>query len=644
MLDVKRVLKSAVAPKRGEPLPLSTPWGAALDPDRILPEHPRPTMVRDRYAMLNGPWEYAVRPLEGALAGVRAERPLSPAEATEVVCGAQAPDAFEGTILVPFSPEAPLSGVGRTLRPDELLWYRRRFPAPARAAGERLIVHFEAVDWACAVFVDGRLAAAHTGGSLPFDVDITPHLGDAPEGGGQVELSLCVYDPNSAGVQLRGKQSLDPGGIWYTAQSGIWQSVWYEVVPAAHLTQATLTGDAQGVLLLDLGYTAPAACVVDAVVLDAQGMERARGRWSAPAAAEGSVHGTILVDHPALWSPDDPALYTVWLSLAAPGDADGMGTIDRVESYCAFRTVEVAADGAGTPRFLLNGEPLFLRGALDQGYWPDGLMTAPSDEALVHDIEEARRLGFNMLRKHIKVESARWYYHADRLGMLVWQDVPSGGGAYSAWWTSRIPTLFSVSWGLLDDREPGTQRRLSGEDEDYQREWTDTGTEMVKRLSGHPSIAAWTLFNEGWGQFDAVAAAERVHALDPTRPIDATSGWYDQRCGDFLSIHNYFRPLSVARDTGARQGYAAQRDGRAVMLSEFGGLTQLVAGHSSTETAYGYGNFDTLEEWRAAVRAALAEAEALEGAGLAGYVYTQLSDVEDELNGLLTYDRRVTKL
>ena len=314
---------------------------------------------------------------------------------------------------------------------------------------------------------------------------------------------------------------------------------------------------------------------------------------------------------------------------------DGVA-VDFVRSYCAFRTVEVKPDEVGVPRVHLNRAPYFVHGVLDQGYWSDGLLTAPSDDALVYDVEAMKSAGFNTLRKHIKIESERWYYHCDRIGMLVWQDCVSGGSAYSPWHTSQKPTLFSFTWGRFDDTTPSHHGALSSGEEGYRKEWTETCQEMVKLLDGHPSIGFWTLFNEGWGQFDARAATEAVRALDATRPIDATSGWYDQGCGDFLSIHNYFRPL--------RAGWSGKQWGnRAVIISEFGGLAQMTPGHTSLDHSYGYGDFVTVEDWRGAVQKLLSEAESLQVEGLAGYVYTQVSDVEEEVNGLLTYDRKINK-
>ena len=647
MLDIKRVLQSAQAPARGDLKSLSTPWGAALDPDAILAKHPRPTLRRRDFTMLNGAWDYAITVPDGALEPAPDARPHTEQEARDTVVRALRPETYEGTILVPFSPESALSGVGRIVQPNEFLWYRRLFHAPLFGTNERLVVHFEAVDWACAVYANGRLAATHIGGYLPFDVDITSCVeSDAP-----VELRVCAFDPTDAGVQPRGKQRLDAEGIWYTPQSGIWQSVWYEVVPAVHLAALTLNGGADGWLAIGADISDPEGLLDTEAMLAITVREQSgafAGRLELPLAGcvgDGAgtwrYSGTGRVDSPRLWSLDDPYLYDVEVTLH-PGT--GACREDSARSYCAFRTVEVARDDQGAARLHLNGEPLFVKGVLDQGYWSDGLMTAPSDDALVHDIETMKRLGFNMLRKHIKIECARWYYHCDRLGMLVWQDAVSGGDRYGAWQTSRKPTLFSSSWSRLRDDTPRGRKALAAGDARYREEWLASCLDMVRLLQGHPSIVTWVLFNEGWGQFDACAAAEAVHGLDPTRPIDATSGWYDQRCGDYLSHHNYFRPLEMARDTRKLQGYAAERDCRAFVLSEFGGWTQRVDGHAVTDSSYGYGNFATIEEWRDAVRATLAQADALEEQGLAGYVYTQLSDVESELNGLLTFDRRVCKL
>ena len=649
MLDFKRALAAAKVRERGEVHELMTPWGADLDAENILPEHPRPTMKRSAYTMLNGCWKYAFVPLEQQGSETSA---LSAKEARRTVERAVPPEHFDGTILVPFSPEAPLSSVSRTLQPRELLWYRRELAIPDLTVGERLLLHLEAVDWTCAVFVNGQLAGSHVGGYLPFNLDITPFLNSGSKVNDETtELTICVYDPTDAGTQLRGKQSLHPGGIWYTGQSGIWGSVWYEVVPTVHLCRLSLNGDANGTLRIEASVHGAlgSGATLEITVLD-EDVAVGSCALTLTAAADSSsvteVTGSLAIPNPHLWSPDDPFLYRIGAVLHPGTDADGAVPCkpDAVESYAAFRTVGIDRTPDGYACFFLNGKPLFLRGLLDQGYWPDGLMTAPSDEALVHDIEAARASGFNMLRKHIKIESARWYYHCDRLGMLVWQDVPSGGGEYDIWHTNRKPTLFQTTWGRFRDDVPAHCRAMSATDEDYRKEWTETCDGMIRLLASHPSIVTWVLFNEAWGQFDAVATAERVHDLDPTRPIDAVSGWYDQHCGDYLSHHNYFRPITVPSDGKKLVGYVASRGCRASVISEFGGLGRKVTGHMFSDTAYGYGDYPSLAAWQEAVRDLLEHTGALERQGLAGFVYTQLSDIEDEVNGILTYDRRVDKL
>ena len=641
MLDIRRVLASAPKKHTEETLnSLTTVWGEALDSSNVLPEYPRPRMQRDNYVMLNGVWDYTIVPVDGEI-GV------------EILAQQTIPSRWDGQIVVPFSPEAPLSGVGRTVQPSEFLWYKRKIELPKLADDQRLILHFEAVDWMCACFVDGKLVGTHVGGYLPFSFDVTDLLGSAETGesaasaartesvatadsSDTAELVLCVWDPSDTGSQLRGKQRLSRGDIWYTAQSGIWQSVWYEIVSAIHLESLTLKGDMFGALEIRANVQASGlagvqtgAFKLELTLKDELGQDVLLA--TLPVDEAGEICAELHVDDPLLWSPESPHLYAVEATLWQDGVV-----VDFVRSYCAFRTVEVKPDEAGVPRVHLNGAPYFVRGVLDQGYWSDGLMTAPSDDALVYDIEAMKSAGFNTLRKHIKIESERWYYHCDRLGMLVWQDCVSGGSAYSPWHTSQKPTLFSFTWGRFDDTTPSHHEALSAGKDGYRKEWTETCQEMVKLLDGHPSIGFWTLFNEGWGQFDARAATEAVRALDATRPIDATSGWYDQGCGDFLSIHNYFRPLRAG-------WHGKQRGNRAAIISEFGGLAQMTSGHTSLDHSYGYGDFATVEDWRGAVQKLLAEVESLQVEGLAGYVYTQVSDVEEEVNGLLTYDRKINK-
>lgn len=647
MLDIRRVLASAPKKHTEETLnSLTTVWGEALDSLNVLPEYPRPRMQRDNYVMLNGVWDYTIVPVDGEI-GV------------EILAQQTIPSRWDGQIVVPFSPEAPLSGVGRTVQPSELLWYKRKIELPKLADDQRLILHFEAVDWMCACLVNGKLIGTHVGGYLPFSFDVTDLLGSSETGESGVsaeraesvataesaatadsadtaELVLCVWDPSDTGSQLRGKQRLSRGDIWYTAQSGIWQSVWYEIVSAVHLESLMLKGDMFGALEVKANVQASGlaglqtgAFKLELSLKDELGQDVLLA--TLPADEAGEIAAELHVDDPLLWSPESPHLYAVEATLQRDG-----AVVDTAHSYCAFRTVEVKKDAAGVPRVHLNGAPYFVRGVLDQGYWPDGLLTAPSDDALVYDVEAMKSAGFNTLRKHIKIESERWYYHCDRLGMLVWQDCVSGGSAYSPWHTSQKPTLFSFTWNRFDDTTPEHHQALSAGNKGYCKEWTETCQEMVKLLDGHPSIGIWALFNEGWGQFDARAATEAVRALDATRPIDATSGWYDQGCGDFLSIHNYFRPLRAG-------WHGKRRENRAAVISEFGGLAQMTSGHTSLDHSYGYGDFSTVKDWRAAVKKLLAEVESLQDEGLAGYVYTQVSDVEEEVNGLLTYDRKINK-
>lgn len=472
MLDVKRVLKAAPTKMRSqEPLQqLWTPWGEqiasewlssnaahkafcpAKDGERklengrtpILNEHPRPIMVRSNHTMLNGFWDYAIVSIPESDNGSKWRKSatvLTRDEAVQVVKEAAIPETFDGKILVPFSPESALSGVHQTIYPDNMIWYRT-IVHPVTLGGEeavrqigdanRLILHFEAVDYVCACFINGQFAGLHVGGYLPFDVDVSAFV-DPDDA---FEIALCVYDPNDSGTQMRGKQKIEREGIWYTAQSGIWQSVWMEIVPEAYMQTLTLKGAADGRLFIraEIGGDKPNAKLHIVVTDPSDGTVVADERL---AAGVRKVRTEIETRAEHLWSPEDPYLYdvTATLEFGAVKSQEKQEKQEKpqekqdiVHSYCAFRTVEIKPDLKGVARFHLNGKPLFLKGVLDQGYWPDGLLTAPSDEALTHDITAMKESGFNMLRKHIKIESARWYYHCDSLGMLVWQDAVSGGG------------------------------------------------------------------------------------------------------------------------------------------------------------------------------------------------------------------------
>ena len=615
MLHMKKVL--GAKPKEHVEVELAellTPWGEALDPAHVLEEHPTPQFARQNYTTLNGCWKCTFiqcdhKPTDD-LGFVVTHAPIPPKE------------AFEQTITVPFSPETPLSGVKRQLQPDELLWYQRSFEAPRTNEGERVVLHFQAVDYACAVYVNARFVGMHLGGYTPFAFDITDELEPADN-----TIAVCVADPSEAGGRLRGKQRFDRGDIWYTAQSGIWQTVWMEVVPEAHIESLVIEPDlATGVLSIGTRLTLPADSSTPSLTMRVFAPDESQVAQATCAAEESTCALAVHIPNVQTWSPDNPYLYRIELTFGN----------DTVQSYCGFRTVEMRLDNTGHKRVFLNGKPLFIRGVLDQAYWSDGYMTAPSDEALVHDISAMRDAGFNLMRKHIKIESERWYYHCDRMGMLVLQDMVSGGAPeIMTWQWSYKPTLFKISWTHFRDDTKAHREKLGSGDEAYRKEWLATCCETIRVLGNHPCIIGWSLFNEGWGQFDAANACDIVRAQDPTRVIDATSGWFDQGCGDFSSVHNYFRDMKVWRD---------RRYGRAFLISEFGGYTHRVDGHSALDEAYGYEPYDDRDEWRSAVRKLLAEMDAMEPDGLAGYIFTQVSDIEEETNGILTYDRRVNKL
>ena len=553
-----------------------TPWGAALDENSILQEYPRPQLRRESYLNLNGRWDCAFTP------------------------DAEPPERFDETILVPFSPEAELSGVRRALEPGEYLWYRRRVRLPEGFKRARLLLHFGAVDQLAEVFVNGTSVRRHTGGCTPFSADIT----DAVGSGGEFELSVRVQDFTEALPLARGKQSTRPGGIWYTAQSGIWQTVWLESVPENYIKGLRLIPHFDE-KTLEVWVAGEGEC---RAVID--GVQEHSFTAGAPA--------VLPVGELEPWSPETPRLHELTLTLGE----------DRAESYFAMRkfTAEKAEDGE--MRLFLNGKPYFHNGLLDQGYWPDGLMTAPSDDALIFDIQTAKAMGFNTLRKHMKCESLRWYYHCDRLGMIVWQDMPSGGGKYSS---AAVSLPLVTGHHMRDNR----YRALARADEAGRRQFVSELREMVGALYNCPCIAMWVPFNEGWGQFDAAEICAMLKRLDPTRLVDHASGWHDQGAGDVCSRHVYFKKYRFRPDG----------DGRAVVLSEYGGYNFRIEGHSQSKKDFGYRRFSSANSYRFALRDLFrGEIAAARAEGLAAAIYTQLSDVEGETNGLVTYDRRFLKI
>ncbi len=541
--------------------PLLTRWSGDVNPGKPLPEYPRPQMVRAEWLNLNGLWEYDL-----------------PADLTTPPFGRQ----LENTILVPYPIESALSGV---MKRAEHLWYRRTFTLPAGWKGKRILLHFGAVDWETTVFVNGKAIGDHRGGYDAFSFDIT----DALHKQGTQELVVGVYDPSDAGDQPRGKQVRKPGGIWYTPCTGIWQTVWCEPVSASFITQVRIVPGSE---LKHFSLTVSTRMGGEAdsfrvTVLDGKKrVARAGGRVGKQL--------DISVPSPKLWSPESPFLYDIRISLLKGGR-----TIDEVSSYAGMRNVGVMRDERGIQRLTLNGKPCFQVGPLDQGFWPDGIYTAPTDAALRYDIEITKKLGFNMTRKHVKVEPARWYYWADRLGLLVWQDMPSA-----------------------NNTTPESRQQFETELE-----------RLVESHQIHPSIVMWVVFNEGWGQYDTERLALRVKQLDPTRLVNNASGWTDKNAGDVLDIHSYPAPRSPEPEST-----------RATVLGEFGGLGLAVSGHTWKKEHWGYQGMANADALIVKYEEFLNTIYTLhETPGLSAAVYTQLTDVEVECNGLLTYDRQVVK-
>ena len=550
-----------------------TRWAEEVTPENVHAEYPRPQLVRERWQNLNGLWEFALQP----------------------ALSKEQPEVFDQRILVPFPPESALSGV-MTRVDNQRLWYRRTFTVPEAWAGQRVLLHFGAVDWDTTVWLNGVQVGEHKGGYDPFSFDIT----EALSGAGPHELKLSVWDPADAWTQPRGKQVLSPEGIWYTPSSGIWQTVWLEPVPQTHLTGLKLEPDIDaGVLKVSAAATGNEGdTTVEVSVLDGKPV----------AEATGAVGQTLALAIPEakLWSPDTPFLYDLSVRLLRDGKV-----IDQVTSYAGMRKISFGQDEAGVTRLFLNNQPLFQFGVLDQGFWPDGLYTAPTDAALRYDLEAAKKLGFNTVRKHVKVEPARWYYWADKLGVLVWQDMPNGDALMG----------------------PGEGELLR--DEDSAEQFDLELKRLLDTHMNHPSIVMWVLFNEGWGQYDTARLTEWLKTYDPSRLINSVSGWNDMGVGDVHDIHNYPDPLAPP-----------QEPDRAAVLGEFGGLGLPVVGHTWQDQAnWGYQEYENADALLGAYQAMLKTVRNLsESQGLAAAIYTQLTDVETEVNGLLTYDRAQFKL
>lgn len=560
---------------------LYTRWGKNLDRNNPLPEYPRPQLVRDRWHSLNGVWRYAI--LDGAPGTIPAQ--------------------WDGDIIVPFSPECALSGVGRQLLPGQTLWYEREADFTPRE-GERALLHFGAVDQCCAVFINGQPVFEHAGGYWPFSVDITGFITD-----GSDTIALWVTDDIDGGPHAYGKQKLDRGGIWYTAQSGIWQSVWIEYVPENYIASLKITPQYdQGAVEFELGFSQKNPGTV-VKILDGDDIVVSSNQTA-------DAFSIQLKDFKS-WSPDNPFLYCVQIQA---------GT-DTVQSYFGMRKFGLTANAQGQPVLALNNDPLFHSGLLDQGYWSDGMYTPPADEAMVWELTQIKNMGFNMLRKHIKIEPLRWYYHCDRLGILVWQDFVNGGGPYNPMVTQALPF---IGVNLSD----GNHARFGRADAAGRAQFEADMRRTVDLLYNTVSLALWVPFNEGWGQFNSSMITERLRRLDNTRPIDSASGWHDNGAGDFFSPHIYYKKYRPKTD----------KSGRALVLSEFGGYSCPAPGHMVSDRLFGYKMYETPADLTAAMdRLYRDEVLPAKKLGLCAAVYTQVSDVEDEINGLFSYDREVIK-
>lgn len=562
---------------------LFTRWADAISPDKVLAEYPRPKLVRKSFYNLNGLWNYAFT------------------EENEI------PKQFEGLILVPFSPESELSGVGRQLLPNEFLWYQNEFKME-KNGGKRLLLHFGAVDQGCKVYVNRKFVGKHVGGYLPFTFDITDYLED-----GQNELLVMVKDYSDTSYHARGKQRLLRGGMFYTAQSGIWQTVWMEWVCQNYVEELKITPQ----------YDDERVEIFLCTEKRVKGEIRIYAEKDLITGSYFHSNEKFVLSIPEMrsWSPEDPFLYTVEIEIGE----------DVLSSYFAMRKCSVGKDKNGISRLMLNNQPYFHNGILDQGYWPEGLYTAPCDEAIIYDIKKMKELGFNMLRKHSKIEPERWYYHCDRLGMLVWQDMVNGGSSYKMFFTCYLPNMLPK---VLKKMRDNRYHLFGREDEKGRIEYKRELKEMIKHLYHYPSIVMWVPFNEGWGQFDAEQITELIRRQDEYRTVDQASGWFDQNGGDVKSVHNYFHRFHMP-----------VCEERPVVLSEFGGYACQIKGHSFCEKIYGYRAFRTQEKltsgYERLIRKEIIPSLAK---GLSAAVYTQLTDVEEEVNGFLTYDREILKI
>jgi beta-galactosidase/beta-glucuronidase len=565
---------------------IASPWAEKVNPASPLPEYPRPQMVRETWMNLNGLWDYALVPKSQ---------------------GESKPSAFGGQILVPFPVESALSGVGKTAGKDTLLWYKRTVNIPANFKKGQILLHFGAADWQCEVFVNGKIAGTHQGGYDPFSFNITPLL----KGGNQQEISVKIWDPSNDGPQPRGKQIKNPHGIWYTPVTGIWQTVWLEAVPKTYITSTKHTPDIDKQSL-----------TVQGQVQNLQTNDKLRiTAWDgktkvAEKEVAANTEAVLPVSNPKLWSPENPFLYDLSIAVVRNGKV-----VDEVKSYFAMRKISMQPDSKGMLRMLLNNQFVFQYGPLDQGWWPDGLYRAPTDEALKFDIEKTKEMGFNMIRKHVKVEPARWYYYCDKLGMLVWQDMPSGDMGNK--WDSRPGII-----GRATEKD-----RTAESEQIFRKEWKA----IMDATYNFPSIVVWVPFNEAWGQFKTEEITKWTMDYDKSRLVNSASGGNFHKVGHIIDLHNYPEPAMPQPDLFGKE--------QIIVLGEFGGLGLPLEGHTwQQKDNWGYQSFKNADELFAKYEEFMNSLAGMIGKGLSAAVYTQTTDVEVETNGLMTYDRKVIKV
>lgn len=558
---------------------IKTKWAEQINLQNVLPEYPRPQLERTDWVNLNGEWEYAIKPK-----------------------GEVEPNSFDGNILVPFAVESSLSGVQKEVGENNELWYKRSFAVPANWKNKDVVLNFGAVDWKADVFVNDILIGSHQGGFTPFSFNITPYL----TGKSNQKLVVRVWDPSDRGYQPRGKQTSNPEGIWYTPVTGIWQTVWLEPVATNHITSVkSIPNIDNGTMNVTVGTSQPCnTAVVEVKLLD-------KGQVVASAKGVQGKELRLAVQNPTLWDTSNPYLYDMKVSLTKDGKV-----VDDVKSYTAFRKISSKRDANGIMRMQLNNKNLFQYGPLDQGWWPDGLYTAPTDEALLYDIVKTKDWGFNMIRKHVKVEPARWYYHCDKEGILVWQDMPSGD--------------MGNQWAPHTYNGGTDKERSSASIANYYQEWK----EIMDLCVSHPSVVVWVPFNEAWGQFDTEKVAEWTKNYDPSRLVNPASGGNHRACGDILDLHNYPGPSMFLFDPQ-----------RVTVLGEYGGIGLPLENHLWwNKRNWGYVQFKNSDEVTAEYVKYANELKEMVDRGFSAAVYTQTTDVEGEVNGLMTYDRKEIKI